>query len=334
MKKGMIAIDIGSSNTKIYRLGAGVVLCEPSVVAVAAGEKRTVKAVGIDAKKLIGKTAEHPSIVCPIVEGAVVSERMAVEMLSSFLKKVQSSERVSSALVTVPCGLGEAEQYRLGMALKGAGISHYTFVQNPVCSALGMNVPLTEESPCFIVDMGGGITNIAALSLDGIIAGLSLSLGGSNIDAQLIDYIAFHERMKIGLLTAERLKQQIGSLIAGDSTQTVVNGRDIETGRPRSIALSSSDIYEPMKLYFDKVVEVVRMVLSKLPAEVSAEISRTGIMVTGGTSKVPGMAEYLSHKDRLDMPVTVADAPELSAVIGAGAVCGNKDLLKTIKTSF
>ena len=333
MKNNTYAIDVGSSNTKIYRIGAGVVLSEPSVVAVAAGERRQVKAVGLEAKKLIGKTAENTSIVCPVTEGGINNERIAVEMLSFFLKKVQQGgEKVRSALVTVPCGMGEVDRYKLSAVLKGAGVTHFTFVQNPVCAALGMNVPLSGFAPCFVVDMGGGVTNVAALSLDGIIAGLSLSLGGSNIDAQLIDYVAYEHGLKIGLLTAERMKQQIGSLYPGDKTAAVVNGRDISTGRPRSISLTSEDVFQPMKLYFDRVAEVINLVLKKLPAEVSAEVRHSGVMIAGGTAKVPGMGEYLAGL--LDMDVTVADHPELAAVIGAGAISGDKELYKQIKLSF
>ncbi|MBE7091124.1 MAG: hypothetical protein E7363_04325 [Clostridiales bacterium] len=332
MRKSVYAIDIGSSNVKIYRSGEGVVLSEPSVVAVSSGEKRVVKAVGLDAKKIIGKTAENTFIVCPISEGGVTNERMAVEMLSAFLKKVQGGDRISSAFVSVPCGMGEVDLYKLGMVLKGAGVQKYTFVQNPVCAALGMNVPLNEYTPCFLVDMGGSVTNVAALSLDGIIAGLSLSLGGSNIDAQLIDYVASEYRLKIGLLTAERLKQQIGSLIPGDRTTTVVNGRSVDTGRPCSISLNSQDVLEPMRLYFDRIAEVIHMVLSKLPAEVSAEIRHAGIMICGGTSKVAGATEYLAEK--LEMDVVSGDNPELAAVVGAGIIAGDKELAKQIKLSF
>ena len=331
MKKVPLAIDIGSSNTRIYRQGEGIILSEPSVVALSTGRKREVKAVGVDAKKLIGKTGENTSIVCPISEGGIANERVAVEMLTAFLKKTDIGH-AQEAIVSVPCGMSDVDLYKFSTVLKGAGVKTCSFIQDPVCVAVGMELAMSDYSPCFVVDMGGGVTNIAALSMDGIIAGISLSFGGRNIDSQLIDYVAYKHRMKIGLLTAERMKQQIGSLMENDRTASVINGRDVDVGRPRSVSLTSGDIYEAMTIYFDKVTDVVNMILAKLPAEVSAEIRHGGIKLCGGTAKTAGVEEYLSRK--LEMTVTSAEHPELATIIGLGVISGDRELLKRIKSTF
>lgn len=325
-----LAIDLGTSTTDIYQLGSGVVLSEPSVVAVSAGG-REVKAVGVDAKRLIGKTAENTSIVFPIAEGLIADENMAVVMLSHFLKKIQARGTLKKihAAVTIPCGLEQVELYKFADVLRACGIRNFDFVENPICCALGMNVPLTEFSPCFTIDMGGGCTNIAALSLDGIIAGISVNMGGGNVDAQIIDYIAYKYNLKIGLLTAERVKMQIGSLLANDATSAVINGRDVQSGRPRSVSLAAAELFPPLKIYYDKVIEMAWKVMKKLPAEVSAEIRHAGLYVTGGCCAVAGLDYYI--KEKLEMDINLSEEPETSAVIGAGILLGNEKLLNKVR---
>lgn len=328
-----LAIDMGTSMTNIYQLGSGVVLSEPSVVAVSSAE-REVKAVGLDAKRLIGKTAENTSIIFPVSEGLISDENMAVVMLSYFLKKIQAKGFMKKirAAVSVPCGLESVELYKFAAVLRACGIRDFDFIENPICCALGMNVPLTEFSPCFTIDMGGGCTNIAALSLDGIIAGMSVNMGGGNVDAQIIDYIAYKYNLKIGLLTAERVKMQIGSLLENDATSAVINGRDVETGRPRSVSLTAAELFPPLKVYYDKTIEMAWKVMKKLPAEVSAEIRHAGLYVTGGCSAVAGLDYYV--KEKLEMEINLCEAPETSAVTGAGILLGNYKLLDKVKTEI
>ena len=208
------AIDLGTSSTKIYTQGGGIVLDEPSVVALGQGsEKSKIKAVGMEAKKLIGKTAENTKTVFPVFEGEIVNEKLAALMLDGFLKQISFTQGFSSSVVvSVPCGADLALIKKLNKTLAAAGVNDAYYVETPLAAAIGNNVPLSEYSPCFVIDMGGGVTDIAALSLDGIIAGVSVGLGGKNTDVALIDYIADNYNLQIGLLTAERVKVQIGSL--------------------------------------------------------------------------------------------------------------------------
>ena len=196
-------------------------------------------------------------------------------------------------------------------------------------AAIGIGAPITDSSPCFIIDIGGGTTDIAAVSLDGVIAGVSVNMGGRNIDAMIINHIEDYFNLKIGSLTAERMKVQIGSLVENDATRTTINGRDIATGKPRSVSVSAQHIRLPIQAFFDKVFEIAGMVMAKLPAEVSAEIRKSGVYFAGGTSKVLGLEGYF--REKMAMHATVAEDPELACLIGGGMVAGDQNLLKKLK---
>lgn len=326
------AIDIGTSCTRIYALGNGVVLDEPTVVALGINdESNKIKAIGSDAKRLIGKTAENTKVVFPVFEGEVVNEKLTAAMLDAYLKKIRYKQGFSSPItaVSVPCGAEIALVKKLSRVLTAAGVNDACFVEAPLAAAIGQNIALSEATPCFIIDIGGGVTNIAALSLDGIIAGVSVSLGGKNTDVWLIDYIADNYGLQIGLLTAERIKIQIGSLFENDTLSTVVNGRDLATGRPRSIVLRADDVTEPIARLYDKIFEIAGSVLSKLPPEVSAEIRRSGLYISGGGAEIVGLENY--YRKKFNMNINVADEPRMCVILGLGAAVGNPDLLKKIK---
>ncbi len=329
-----LAIDLGSSVTKIFKIGSGIVLAEASCVAVATGSS-TVKAIGEEAKRLIGKTAEYTTIVFPVFEADIVNEPMAATMLSYFLQKIGISRaraKKTEVVFSVPCGAENDlldKYYRLSEA---CGIAVTNFIEVPFLSAFGQNLALNETNPLFIVDIGGGSTNIAAFSLDGIIAGIGLNIGGGNIDSHIIDRVAESFNLKIGLQTSEKLKMTVGSLYAGDDESMIVNGRDITTGRPRSVSVSSKDIYECVKVFADKVIEYTEMLLAKLPAEVSASIWHSGIFLSGGTAKLLGLDDYMSRK--LQMDVSVAEEPQMAVVFGGGSAIGNTDLLETVRIDY
>ena len=329
-----LAIDLGSSVTKIFKIGSGIVLAEPSCVAVASGTN-TVKAIGEEAKQLIGKTAEYTTIVSPVFEADIVNENMAAVMLSYFLNKIEigpSRAKKAEVVFAVPCGASEElldKYYRLAEACK---IGSTRFAEVPFLSAFGQNLTLSETNPVFVIDIGGGSTNIAAFSLDGIIAGVSLNIGGGNIDSHIIDKVAESFNLKIGLLTSEKIKTTIGSLYKNDNDSMVVNGRDSSSGRPRSVSLSSPDVYECMKVFADKIVEYAGMVLAKLPAEVSASIWHSGIYLSGGLAKLIGLDDYLSNA--LQMDVFVTDEPQMAVILGGGAAIGNEDILETIRIEY
>ncbi len=328
-----IAVDLGTSTTKIYKIGSGVVLSEPTCVAVNA-ETQQVKAIGADAKLLVGKTAEFTSIVFPVYEGEIVNQKMAVVMLDEFLNKIgiRSSRGRVEVLFCVPCGISDKAKSAVYNVCDELGISHIDFVEIPYLSALGQDLPVSDSNPVFVMDVGAGTTNIAVISLDGIIAGLSVNIGGSNMDVHIIDHVAERFGLKIGSLTSERLKNTVGSLVEGDNQSTVVNGRDITTGRPRSVAVSSAEIAYPIRVYVDKLIEYAGLILKKLPAEVSAGICKSGVHLSGGVCKITGLGEYIGEK--LGMEAHVCDEPQMAVVLGGGRAIGAPSVLKKIKLEF
>ncbi len=331
MRNNAIAIDLGSVNTVIYQLGSGVVLSEPSVVALSVNGKSSIRAVGSEAKKLIGKTAETTKIVFPIVEGEIADVKNATAMTENFLNKI-TLRKLSlrpKALVSVPCGIENDEIKKYAKVLSGAGVYNADFVESPILTALGLGIPVSESTPCVIIDVGGGTTNIAAVSLDGVIAGVNVNMGGRNVDAMIINRIADLFGLRIGMLTAEKIKTQIASLIEGDATRTVINGRDIESGKPRSVSVSASDVLLPVAAFFDKIFEIASMVMAKLPAEVSAEIRRSGVYFSGGVSRLPGLDGYF--REHMAIRANVFEDPEMTAAIGGGILLGNEKLLKKVR---
>ena len=321
-----LAIDFGTSVTKIFKLGSGIVLAEATAVTVD-GETGEIRAFGNEAKRLLGKTAEATEVRFPVYEGEISDERLAAALLEYFLTKV--GKRFScEALFCVPCACSEESRAKYRRVAKAAGISRVSFVENPYLSALGQDVPLSEHSPVFVIDVGAGETSIAALSLDGIIAGLSMNVGGNNMDKHIIDHIAELYHLKIGRLTSEKLKNTVGSFLSGDNQSMVVNGRDVSSGRPRAVNVCSQDILLPIRVYTDKILEYAELVLKKLPAEVSAIVYKSGIFLSGGVSGLAGFSDYCAS--RLQMDAHVLGDPQMSVVLGGGRAFGNSALLSRI----
>ncbi len=330
MAANKLAIDLDSAYTNIYMLGCGLVLSEPTVAAVSQDEKNDVKAIGDEAWKLIGKTAKNTKMVFPVFEGEIINEKVTAGLLSLFMDKIGVKNKLvgTKALFSVPCGVTGEMLDKYKSVAKRCGISKAYFAETPLLSALGQRIPLNDSTPCFVIDMAGGTTNIAAVSLDGVIAGISVNFGGNKISIDIIDYIADKYGLQIGLLTAERLKKDIGSLAANDALATVVNGRDLKTGTPRAVSVKAKDILQPVSLYIDKIAELAITVLKKLPPEVSAEIRHSGIYVSGGASAIYGLDRY--YEDKFGMKVNVAENGLMCVALGGGIAMGNNELLKKI----
>jgi len=323
-----LAIDFGTSMTKIYKIGSGIVLAEATCVTV---QKDTgeIRAYGNEAKRLLGKTAEQTDVCFPVYEGEIVSERLAGSLLEFFLKKVVGRSASVEALFCVPCGYKMESRERLYRVAKAAGISRVNFVETPFLSVLGQDFPLSEANPVCAIDIGAGVTSIATVSLDGVIGGISMNVGGNNMDVHIIDHIADQFNLKIGALTSEKLKITVGSLIEDDNQSTIVNGRDLKTGRPRSVTVTSSDIVFPIRVYIDKIIEYTELIWQKLPAEVSASMVKNGIYLSGGVSGIAGLSDYVS--DKLQTETHLASDPQMAVVLGGGRAVGNGALLRRIR---
>ncbi|MBQ8885088.1 MAG: rod shape-determining protein [Clostridia bacterium] len=324
-----IAIDLGTSMTKIFRAdaGNGLVLAEPSCVAVS-GSEREIRAIGKEAKKLVGKTAEFTEIVFPVYEGEIVDGRLAAVMLKKFLERVgvtAATLRRTEAVFSVPCGADAAIKADYAALAEECGLKKVRFVETPFLAALGSDAVLSESSPVFTIDIGGGVTNIAAVSLCGVIAGLSMNIGGNNMDANIIARIEQFKGLRIGALTAERVKNEIGSLSPVARGTTVAEGSSVSTLRPSSVSVQAAEIVDCLRVYVDKIVEYASLILRKLPAEVAAEVNRSGVYLSGGVAKLSGVAEYVSK--RLEMRTHVSDEPQFAVIMGAGTLARDKRLL-------
>lgn len=332
MKK--LAIDMGSGVTKIYMPGCGVVLMEATCVAVEEyeenGEKLTgFKAFGDKARALSGRAAVNTHIVNPVFEGDIVHEQLAASLLSYFLEKIElggKKARRAEVIFILPCGAKPELRQKYFRLAEACGINSVWFTLTPFAAVLGHNVTVSESTPVFSIDIGQSITNIAAFSQDGIISGITVNLGGGNIDVHLIDELAENSDFKIGSLTAERLKNTVGSLLDDDNKMQVVDGREISSGAPASISVNSAQIYGVITTYIDKIIEYALLIISQLPAEVASAVMRGGVYLSGGLIKLDGLAEYIQEK--IKIPVNVPEEPQLAAVIGGGTVLASDNLIE------
>ena len=325
--KNTVAIDLGSSKTAIYKAGEDIVLYEPTVIALERGEKRRVKEVGVDAKRLIGRASDSTEVISPVFEGEVNNSEALTGLLEQFLnritlRKLSARPRV---ILNVPCGADLTTIRKYESVLNACDVTDYSFVESLVLTNLGLDLQMSM-TPNFIVDIGGGITEIGAVSADGVICGVSVNMGGLSVDTMLQTYIEEAFGLKIGKLTAEKVKLTIGSLLNMDNLSMVVNGGDVASGRPRAISISSQDIYQPIKVFYDKVFEIVQMVMAKLPAEVLADIRRSGVNFSGGGSKIVGLEDYF--RNQMGMRANIFDKAEVAVSLGGGKLAFDKKLLE------
>ncbi len=324
-----LAIEMGTSLTKIYRVGEGAVLSEATALSISR-ETKEIRAYGDEAKRLLGKTAELTDIVFPVWEGEIRDERYAGILLEYFVKKVVPRRPVTGieVLFCVPCACSLEERRKYYRVAKAAGISRVNFAETPYLAAIGQDFPLSESNPVFAMDVGAGKTSLAVLSLDGIIAGLTMCVGGNNMDSRIIDQIVDVFNLKIGLLTAEKLKSTVGSLYQDDNQSMPVNGQDNGTGRPRTVTISSQEILYPIRFFVDKILEYADLLLRKLPAEVSATMSRNGIYLSGGVCALAGFADHIS--ENLHMEVHCRNDVETAVILGGGRVIASPALMRKV----
>lgn len=332
-----IAIDFGSSVTKIYMVGCGVVLKEATCIAVEKSEEGAgvviPKAFGDKAKSLLGRSAMNTRIVNPVVEGDIVQESLAAALLSYFLDKIEISEKKArrvEAIFILPCGADSELKEKYKRMAGECKLGSVYFTATPFAAVLGHNVSINETTAMFCVDIGHCITNISAVSQDGIIKGVQLNLGGHNIDVHLINHIATLRNLTIGTLNAEKLKINATTLLPNDCKEAWIEGRDINSGMPESYCLKSGDICKEVLLYIDKIAEYILAVMSKFSPEVSSCIRKNGIYLSGGLAKMDGLPEYLSESLRIG--INTPEDPQLAPVIGAGTILSDDRLFEKLAT--
>ena len=323
-----LAIDLGSSMTKIYRAdtNSGVVLAEPSCVAVVGNEE--IRAIGKEAKNLIGKTAEFTTIVYPIYEGEIVNAHLAEAMLKEFLSRIglkASTVKHAQVLVSVPCGLSERALSEYISLMDECGLKKVWFVEQPYLAALGAGAILSDIDPVFCLDIGGGVSNAAVVSGDGIIAGISLNIGGNNMDANIIGRLADDSKLLVGALTAEKIKNEIGSLSPSALGTMVAEGSSTETYQPAAVSVQAAELSDCIRVYINKVLEYVMEMLRTLPAEVAATVNRNGVNLSGGIMKIPYVPQYIGSQ--LGIRFRVCEEPQFATVLGGGTLLRDRTSL-------
>lgn len=321
-----VGIDLGTANTLVYLRGKGIVVQEPSVVAVNQKTGQVV-AVGATAKAMLGRTPGHLIAVRPLVEGVVSDYEATEEMLAYLMNRAQGVSKKMlgpRAVIGVPSGITNVERRAVKDAARGAGAREVHIVEEPIAAALGVRLPIREATGSMLVDIGGGTIDIAVLSLGGIVRSKVLRIAGDKLNQDIISYVRSEFKILIGEKTAEAVKIAIGSVSEGAGhLEAVVRGRDLITGLPREIVLTDSDIREAISQSIDTIIESVREVLETTPPEILSDIMRQGIVLTGGGALLKGLDTLLSQW--LKVPVIVADEPLSAVARGTGVILENLD---------
>ncbi|MCX6820201.1 MAG: rod shape-determining protein [Candidatus Adlerbacteria bacterium] len=322
-----VGIDLGTANTLVYLRGRGIVVNEPSVVAVNQKTGQVV-AVGRTAKDMLGRTPGHLVAVRPLVDGVVSDFEATEEMIAYLINQAQGVSRKMlgpRAVIGVPAGITNVEMRAVKDAAQNAGAREVHIVEEPVAAALGVRMPIREAVGSMIVDIGGGTVDIAVLSLGGIVRAKNLRSAGDKLNQDIIGYVRSEFKILIGEKTAEEVKMAIGSVIeGGENLQAVVRGRDLITGLPREIILTDQDIREAISQSIDTLVDSVREVLETTPPEILSDIMRSGITLVGGGALLKGLDQLLTQW--VKVPVVVADDPLTAVARGTGVILENLGL--------
>ncbi len=320
---GDIGIDLGTANTLIYVEKKGIVINEPSVVALDARTKK-VLAIGNEAKEMIGRTPNEIISIRPLKDGVIADFEVTEEMLRLFLGKVYKYKWLvrPRIVICIPSGITEVEKRAVRDSAEHAGAREVFLVSEPMAAAIGVGLPVEEPSGSMIIDIGGGTTEIAVIALGGIVSNASIRVGGDEMNEAIIQYMKKTYNLLIGERTAEKIKFQIGSAYpTGEEKEMEVKGRDLIAGIPKTIKISSSETREALSEPINDIVEAVKLALEQTPPELSADILDRGIIMTGGGSLLKGLDERLRQETNL--PINVVDDPLTCVVRGAGKILSN-----------
>ena len=334
-----LAIDLGTANTLIYVRGKGIVLDEPSVVAIrqegGPNGKRTIAAVGLEAKQMLGKVPGSIEAIRPMKDGVIADFTVTEQMLKQFIRMVHESRLFSPSpriIICVPCGSTQVERRAIRESALGAGASQVFLIEEPMAAAIGAGLPVSEPSGSMVVDIGGGTTEVGVISLGGIVYKGSIRVGGDKFDEAIINYIRRNYGMLIGEPTAEMIKKTIGSAFPGSEVREMeVKGRNLSEGIPRSFTVSSNEILEALTDPLNNIVSSVKIALEQTPPELGADITDRGIMLTGGGALLRDIDRLLIEETGL--PVLVAEDPLTCVVRGCGMALERIDKNSLIFTS-
>lgn len=325
-----LAVDLGTANTLIYVKGRGVVSSEPSVVAINSSTKE-ILAIGQEAKNMLGRTPANIIAVRPMKDGVIADYDTTEKMIRYFILKVHNRRALvrPRMVICIPSGVTQVEKRAVKDSAIQAGAREVYLIEEPMAAAIGAGLPIQEPSGNMVVDIGGGTTEVAVISLSGIVYANSVRVGGDEMDDNIVNYIKRQYNLLIGTATAEELKIKLGSAFPLENEiKTEIKGRDLVTGIPKTIEISDSEIREALKESITKIVDAVRIALEQTPPELSADIVDRGIVLTGGGALLKNLDKRLSHETGL--PIIVSDDPLKAVVLGSGKVLDDVELLRKV----
>jgi rod shape-determining protein MreB len=331
-----LAIDLGTATTLIYVKGKGIVSCEPSVVAVQRDNRggKKVLAVGREAKEMLGRTPGNIQAVRPLRDGVIADFEITEAMLRYFIARAHNRRTLVKPriIICVPFGITEVEKRAVKESAEGAGAREVYLIEEPMAAAIGAGLPITEPSGNMVVDIGGGTTEVAVISLAGIVYSQSVRVGGDKMDESIMAYMKRKYNMAIGEQTAERIKITIGNAYPLEQQLTMeVKGRDMVAGIPKTVVVNSDEIRESLTEPTNAIVEAVLVALERTPPELAADIVDKGIVLTGGGSLLKNLDVLL--REETGLPVMVCDDPISAVVLGSGKALDHLELLKEVTIS-
>ncbi len=329
-----MAIDLGTANTLVYVKGEGVVLNEPSVVAKIEVQGHTeVLAVGNEAKQMLGRTPGKIEAIRPMKDGVIADFEVAEQMIKLFIKKVHKGRTLTNPqiVICVPSGATNVERRAIRESADAAGARRVYIIEEPVAAAIGANLPVSEPTGSMIVDIGGGTTEVAVLSLGGVVISTSIRVAGDKFDSAILEYMRSIHKLAIGEATSERMKKEIGTACPpddGEGKSMHVKGRDLITGLPKEISISQRQIAEALAEPVAQIIDTIKKALEQTPPELSADIVERGIMLTGGGCLLGNLDKVL--RTATSLPISIAEDPLLCVVMGTGRALEEKSKLSDI----
>ena len=328
-----LAIDLGTANTLVFVKGKGIVLREPSVIAIYEdGSKKRVLAVGLEAKKMLGRTPENIKAIRPMRDGVISDFEIAEAMLRYFISKVLNRRRLvrPRVVVAVPSGITQVEKRAVTNSVESAGAKQVFLVEQPMAAAIGADLPISEPIGNMVVDIGGGTTEVAVISLSGIVYSRSVRVAGDRMDSGIMQYIKRRHNLLIGERTAEIIKTTIGNAYPDDSEPDTmeVRGRDLVSGIPKVLPVHSGEIREAISEQVDAIVETVKIGLDQTPPELAADIADKGIVLTGGGALLKNLDRLLREESGL--PIAIAEDPLSTVARGCGRILDSVEILKQV----
>lgn len=328
-----IAIDLGTANTLVYVRGKGIVVNEPSVVAIlkdSRGQKKVIE-VGRNAKEMLGKTPGNIQAIRPLKDGVIADFEVTQAMIRQLINKAQSGKKLfrPRVMICIPYGITEVEKRAVKEAALSASAREVHLIEEPMAAAIGAGLPITESSGNMIVDIGGGTTDVAVISLGGIVFSKSVRVGGDKMNESILNYIRRKYNLAIGERTAEQIKINIGNAYpSGKETTMEVKGRDLLAGVPKTIEVGSDEIREALSETVNSIVEAVKITLERTPPELAADIVDKGVVMTGGGSLLKNLDILL--REETGLPVFLSEEPLLAVALGTGIALENLDYLKGV----